>query len=130
MAERRDGLRRRPVANVVYRVAVAVLGLAVLVAGILAIPYPGPGAAIVILGLGILASEFSWAQRWLEAVKVRYDAMRAWVADQHIVVPVLIWTLMAALAVVTLWLVGVIGLLASLVGVEWPWLQSPMGPWG
>jgi uncharacterized protein (TIGR02611 family) len=123
----RDWLRGRRVANVAYRVAVAVVGLAVLAAGILAIPYPGPGAAIVIVGLGILATEFSWARRWLTIVKVRYDAVMAWVARQHISVRILIWTFTAAVAVATLWLVGVIGWLVSLAGVEWPWLQSPIG---
>ena len=43
----RDRLRDRPAADFSYRVAVAVAGLAVLGAGILAIPYPGPGWAIV-----------------------------------------------------------------------------------
>jgi uncharacterized protein (TIGR02611 family) len=123
----REWLRGRQVTNVAYRVAVAAVGLAVLAAGILAIPYPGPGAAIVIVGLGILATEFSWARRWLKLVKVRYDAVMAWVAHQHIVVRVLIWTFMAAVAVVTLWLIGVIGWLASRAGVEWPWLHSPIG---
>ncbi len=123
----RDVLRDRPVANVVYRLAVAVVGLAVLAAGILAIPYPGPGAAMVILGLGILATEFSWARRWLKRVKVRYDAVTAWVARQHIFIRGLITAFMAAVAVLTLWLVGVIDWLASLAGVEWPWLQSPIG---
>ena len=33
--------------------------------GILAIPYPGPGWAIVFVGLGILATEFEWARQLL-----------------------------------------------------------------
>jgi len=39
----RDRLRERRRADFVYRIVVGVVGLVVLVVGILAIPYPGPG---------------------------------------------------------------------------------------
>ncbi len=61
----RDKLRDRPAADFTYRIVVGVIGLVVLVAGILAIPYPGPGWAIVFIGLAILATEFEWAHRLL-----------------------------------------------------------------
>ena len=54
--------------------------------GIVAIPYPGPGWAIVFLGLAILATEFSAAQRVLNYVRARYDAVMAWFKRQHIAV--------------------------------------------
>ena len=47
----RDRLRDRREADFVYRIAVGVVGLAVLAVGIIAIPYPGPGWAIVFVGL-------------------------------------------------------------------------------
>ena len=65
----RDRLRDQRAADFAYRIVVAVVGLAVLAVGILAIPYPGPGWAIVFLGLGILATEFRWAQRLLISPK-------------------------------------------------------------
>jgi uncharacterized protein (TIGR02611 family) len=52
----RDRLRERRRAEFVYRIVVGVVGLIVLGVGILAIPYPGPGWAIVFIGLGILAT--------------------------------------------------------------------------
>ena len=61
----RDRLRDRPTAEFGYRIAVAVIGLAVLAVGIVAIPYPGPGWAVVFVGLAILATEFDWARRLL-----------------------------------------------------------------
>ncbi len=61
----RDRLRERRDADFVYRIVVGVVGLAVLGVGILAIPYPGPGWAIVFVGLAILATEFDWARRLL-----------------------------------------------------------------
>jgi uncharacterized protein (TIGR02611 family) len=123
----RDRLRERPAVEFGYRIAVAVVGLAVLAIGILAIPYPGPGWAIVFLGLGILATEFRWAQLVLHWVKVRYDKVMTWFRSQGLWVQVLGAVVTAAIVVATLWLLGAIGWVAGLVGIEWAWLQSPIG---
>jgi uncharacterized protein (TIGR02611 family) len=123
----RDRLRERPAVEFGYRVAVAVVGLAVLAVGIVTIPYPGPGWAIVFLGLGILATEFRWAQLVLHWVKVRYDKVMAWFRSQGLWVQVLGAVFTAAIVVATLWLLGAIGWVAGLVGIEWAWLKSPIG---
>ncbi len=123
----RDRLRERPAAELVYRVVVAVIGLAVLAVGIVAIPYPGPGWAIVFLGLGILATEFRWAQRVLHWVRVRYDMVMAWFRRQGTWVQLLGAVFTAAIVVSTLWLLGALGWVAGLVGIEWAWLKSPIG---
>lgn len=124
---RRERLRERPVANLVYRYTVAVIGTIVLFVGIIAIPYPGPGWAIVFLGLGILATEFVWAQRLLKFVKRRYDASMAWFREQHILVQCLGGVFTCVVVVLTLWLLGAVGWVAVLVGIDWPWLKSPIG---
>jgi uncharacterized protein (TIGR02611 family) len=123
----RDRLRERPAVEFGYRIAVAVVGLAVLAVGILTIPYPGPGWAIVFLGLGILATEFRWAQLVLHWVKVRYDKVMTWFRSQGLWVQVLGAVFTAAIVVATLWLLGAIGWVAGLVGIEWAWLKSPIG---
>jgi uncharacterized protein (TIGR02611 family) len=51
------------------RIAVTIVGFAVLVIGIVLIPLPGPGWAIVFGGLAILATEYVWAQRLLNYAK-------------------------------------------------------------
>lgn len=48
------------------KVVVLIVGVAVLLAGIALLPLPGPGMLVIIVGLVILATEFSWAQRWLD----------------------------------------------------------------
>ena len=78
----RDRLRERRRADFVYRIVVGVVGLAVLGVGIVAIPYPGPGWAIVFVGLGILATEFDWARRLLAYAKERYDKVMDWFQRQ------------------------------------------------
>ncbi len=123
----RDTVRDRPVLDIVYRVVVAVIGLLVLGVGIIAIPYPGPGWAIVFLGLAILATEFSWAAKLLHAVKTRYDRFMAWFSTQPQWVRGIGVLFTAALVLVTLWVLGAVGWIAALFGIEAPWLKSPLG---
>ncbi|AGB23029.1 TIGR02611 family protein [Mycobacterium sp. JS623] len=123
----RDRLRDRPKAEFGYRIAVAVIGLAVLGVGILAIPYPGPGWAIVFVGLAILATEFDSARRLLAYTRERYDKVMAWFKSQGLWVQVLGAAFTAAVVLGTLWLLGALGWAAGLVGVEAKWLKSPIG---
>lgn len=123
----RDRLRERPAYDFTYRAVVGVVGLAVLAAGIVAIPYPGPGWAIVFLGLAILATEFEWAHRALKYTRERYDRVMDWFKRQGLWVQVLGFALTAAVVVGTLWLFGAIGWAARLLGLDEPWLDSPIG---
>jgi uncharacterized protein (TIGR02611 family) len=122
----RDRLRDRRFANLTYRIAVAVVGLAVLAVGIVAIPYPGPGWAIVFVGLGILATEFEWARRLLAYARKRYDAVMGWFGRQGRWVQALGVAVTAAVVLATLWLFGALGWIAALIGIDWPWLKSPL----
>lgn len=112
-----------------YRIAVGgVVGLLVLGVGILAIPYPGPGWAIVFVGLAILATEFDWARRLLAYARTRYDAAMEWFKQQHVAVQALGAVFTAAVVVVTLWMLGALAWAGGeLVGVEHHWLDSPIG---
>lgn len=123
----RDGLRERRVADLTYRIAVGVVGLLVLAVGIVAIPYPGPGWAIVFVGLAILATEFDWARRMLAYARRRYDAAMDWFKQQGLWVKVLGAVFTVAITVLTLWLVGVLDWAEELVNIEHKWLDSPIG---
>jgi uncharacterized protein (TIGR02611 family) len=50
------------------RIPFAVAGVAVLLLGVIMLFTPGPGWALIIFGLGLLALEFNWAERALERV--------------------------------------------------------------
>jgi uncharacterized protein (TIGR02611 family) len=126
-ARKRDGLRDRPVADFVYRVAVGVVGLTVLLIGIVAIPYPGPGWAILFLGLAILATEFYWAHRTLTFTRGHYNNAMSWFRSQGWWVQALGAVLTAAVVVATLWLVGAVEWTAGLLGLDHPALESPIG---
>jgi uncharacterized protein (TIGR02611 family) len=123
----RDRLRERPKAEFVYRIVVGAVGLTVFGVGILAIPYPGPGWAIVFVGLGILATEFDWARRLLAYAKERYEKVMEWFHRRHWSVQIVGGLFTALVVIVTLWLLGALDWTAELVGYEHHWLNSPIG---
>lgn len=59
------------------KVCVAVLGSAVVAAGVLMVVLPGPAILVIPLGLGILALEFAWARRWLQSLRDEASRLRA-----------------------------------------------------
>lgn len=97
--------------NHAYRVGVGIVGFVVLIGGAAAIPLPGPGWLVVIGGLFILATEFTWAERLLEFTKGHVKSWTDWVTDQPVWVRALIGLATAALVygvlVITLHLTGV-----------------------
>ena len=59
------------------RAGIAMAGGAVVLFGVVTLPVPGvPCCVIIPAGLMILALEFSWAQRWLDAFKRRAAALK------------------------------------------------------
>lgn len=97
-----------------------------LVVGIIAIPYPGPGWAIVFVGLAILATEFVWAKRLLHYARTRYDAWNEWQRRQHWALRLGILALTGLVVMTTVYLLGAFYLFAQLIGLgHWTWLQSP-----
>jgi tellurite resistance protein TerC len=65
------------VARITYkwarRIAIAVVGGTVLLAGIALTVLPGPAFVVIPVGLGILSLEFAWARRWLAKVRATAD---------------------------------------------------------
>ena len=48
------------------RMLIFILGVSVLLAGVAMLALPGPGLVVIIAGLVILATEFTWAERALD----------------------------------------------------------------
>ncbi len=94
-----------------WQAVVATVGSAVVLLGIVLIPFPGPGWAIVFVGLAILAAEFVWARRLLTYARARLEMWWHWLGRQHMAVRVL---------------VGVAGL-AFVGGVVWLSLRLSLG---
>lgn len=121
----RARVARNPVLDTTYRVTAGVLGTAIVILGIIALPAPGPGWAIIFLGLGVLAAEFHWAKRLLHWVRVRYDAWVAWMSRQTRVVQLLVMTAILGVVAACAWLMGIFDTVGGWVGLDWPWLESP-----
>lgn len=97
-AERNTGRRERTQEqaqrNIVVRIGIICLGTLVTLAGIAMMVLPGPGIVVIIAGLGILASEVSWAERLLAYAKKRANvesvtAQHPWIKPVSIVLMVL-----------------------------------------
>ena len=86
----RQFFARHRTLDLTYRVAVALVGTAVVVGGIILIPLPGPGWLIVFGGLAILATEFEWAGRLLDFARRKVLGWTSWVGRQSLVVRALI----------------------------------------
>lgn len=54
-------------------VVVATVGATLLILGIIFLVLPGPGIPLIIAGLAILATEFTWAEIWLTRTKHHVD---------------------------------------------------------
>ncbi|GIM93245.1 TIGR02611 family protein [Paractinoplanes toevensis] len=79
-----DKIRANPTGRLALKIGIGVLGGLVVAVGIVLIPFPGPGWAIVILGLAIWAVEFAWAKNLLEFTKRHVKAWTSWIGRQSL----------------------------------------------
>jgi uncharacterized protein (TIGR02611 family) len=66
----------RVVGRAVRRGGVFVVGTALLLAGSAMLVLPGPGIAVILLGLVVLSAEFQWAKRILAWTRERFTDLR------------------------------------------------------
>lgn len=104
----RSRLRSTRAGRVTLQVATAVVGTAVVIVGIILIPFPGPGWLIVLTGLAILALEFVWAQRLLAFTRRQLERWWRWVLRQSLFVRGLVaasgMAFVTGVVLLTLWL--------------------------
>ena len=67
--EWRRRVRADPRSRLILRIVVGVVGLIIVVIGLIMVPFPGPGWAVVFLGLVVWATEFVWAERLLQRAR-------------------------------------------------------------
>ncbi|GGN60037.1 membrane protein [Streptomyces kronopolitis] len=102
--------RSRPL-HLSWQVGVFVVGLAVVVAGVIMLPLPGPGWLVIFGGMAIWATEFVWAQlvlRWTKR-KVTEAAQKALdpkVRRRNITLTTVGLVIIAALLAVYVWKFG------------------------
>ena len=108
----RSRVRALPGGALIWRIAITAAGVLVIAVGVILLPLPGPGWVIIFAGLGLLATEYSWAARllaWARALVVRWTR---WAARQplalRIVLSILALAALLALVVGTWWLYTVV----------------------
>lgn len=89
--------------------------------GLLLVPFPGPGWLIVILGLLILSSEFTWAQKLLTFVRQQVRRWTAWMSQQR-------WYMRLAVGLVTAAFVGAVLYLTALTLGLPDWIPGRVVP--
>jgi uncharacterized protein (TIGR02611 family) len=99
----RARIKAKPTTRRVYRLVVGVVGVGIVLLGIVLLPAPGPGWAIIFVGLAVLASEFEKAQRLLDFAKRHVHRWTTWMARQHLVVRVLVGLAILALVLAIFW---------------------------
>lgn len=106
-------IKRRRALHLSWQVGVFVVGLAVVVAGIVMLPLPGPGWVVIFGGMAVWATEFVWAQlvlRWTKR-KVTEAAQRALdpkVRRRNITLTAIGLVIVGVLAGIYLWKFGVV----------------------
>lgn len=66
---RRNSIRSNRALDTTWRGIILMLGLTIVGLGIFFLVFPGPGWAVILVGLIILATEYAWAQRLLNPVQ-------------------------------------------------------------
>jgi uncharacterized protein (TIGR02611 family) len=106
-----EAIRANPTGRIALKVFIGVFGGLVVALGIALIPLPGPGWAIVILGLAIWAVEFVWAKHLLSFTRRHVRNWTHWITAQTLAIRCL---------------VGGLGLL-FIAGVVWASLKFSVG---
>jgi uncharacterized protein (TIGR02611 family) len=64
------------IARAIKRGGVFLIGMTLLLGGVALLVLPGPGIAVILLGLVVLSAEFKWAQQILAWARERFNAIR------------------------------------------------------
>jgi uncharacterized protein (TIGR02611 family) len=105
LAERR---RRHVQRSPLYRGLFVVAGAIVTLAGIAMLALPGPAFVVIPIGLGMLAMEFTWAERALgkaleHAERAQAGARRATPLQKGLTAAAIVLAVAAAVTAVLLW---------------------------
>ena len=113
------------------KVVVTTVGVLVLVAGLVMMVTPGPGIVGIVVGLAILATEYDWADRWLQAArrKAKQAKEKAEAMDPAVRRRRLLWGTLA-LVLVLLALAGYVAVFdwPPFAVSGWDWVQR-VGEW-
>jgi uncharacterized protein (TIGR02611 family) len=120
-----DRIRNNPTGRLVLKIAIGTLGTLVVVLGIVLIPFPGPGWAIVILGLAIWSLEFVWAKNLLEFTKRHVRSWTRWIGRQSLPIRAVIGVVGLIFVAAIVWASVRLSFGVDLAAVVWNWIEGP-----
>ncbi|MFD0440076.1 TIGR02611 family protein [Streptomyces sp. WAC 01325] len=106
-------IKARRVLHLSWQVGVFIIGLAIVGAGIVMLPLPGPGWVVIFAGMAVWATEFVWAQlvlRWTKR-KVTEAAQKALdpkVRRRNIILTSIGLVIIGVLVGIYLWKFGIV----------------------
>lgn len=86
----RDRVLALPGGRTAWRLLIGVVGGLIVVIGLLLIPLPGPGWALVFVGVAVWATEFRWANRLLQFGRRVLRQWTDWAKRQSLVIRLLL----------------------------------------
>jgi uncharacterized protein (TIGR02611 family) len=98
-----DRVRSTPAGRLTLKIVIGVIGAALIIAGLIMVPFPGPGWLVVFAGLAVLATEFAWASRLLRVAKEKVLAATDWLKQQNWFVRIVAATLTFIVAAAIVW---------------------------
>ncbi|MEU8892091.1 TIGR02611 family protein [Streptomyces sp. NPDC048442] len=106
-------IQARRTLHLSWQVGVFVVGLAVVVAGIIMLPLPGPGWVVIFGGMAIWATEFVWAQlvmRWTKRklTEAAQKALDPKVRKRNIILTTVGLVIVAVLVGIYVWKFGIV----------------------
>lgn len=126
LGDRYQHLRHQTRWGWLLRYVTIAVGAVVTVIGIITIPYPGPGWAVVFFGLLILSQELEWAARLRHWIMSRLNHFYATHISGDPLAQAALGIGTCAIVLLTLWLTGALSLAGGWVGIDWAWLASPL----
>lgn len=110
------------------KVLIGIVGGLVVLAGLILIPYPGPGWLIVFSGLAILSTEFEFASRVLTYARGKYEAWVMWLKRQNLFIKIAVLSGTGLIVLLTLWLLNIFGGIVKFLNLSQPYtyLISPL----
>ena len=117
-----EKIRANPTGRLTLKIAIGVLGGLVVAAGIVMIPFPGPGWAVVILGLAIWAVEFAWARNLLDFTKRHVQSWTHWIGRQSLPMRALIGLVGFVFVSAIVWTSVKLSFDKDLAQIIWNWL--------
>ncbi|MBB4760951.1 TIGR02611 family protein [Amorphoplanes digitatis] len=119
-----DRIRANPTGRLALKIGIGILGGLVVALGIVLIPFPGPGWAIVILGLAIWAVEFVWAKHLLHFTKKHVQGWTRWVLAQSLPLRALIGLVGCVFICAVVWTSVKLTMDVDLASVIWDYVTG------